>query len=272
MDIALKNLIHETYIRDISDKIRSVQRYKMQKGEYICAIAPFGYIKSNTEKNKLEIDLEAAKTVEYIFSLAVDGITPTRIAQILNSEKILTPLMYRKKNGTHLTRGWTATGETNIWTNSAVKRIIQDERFAGTMVGHRAESVDVLSKRTVQVPNSERIVVPNTHEAVVTYEIYTQAQKVIGSRGTIQNRNMPKPLFFKKIKCGRCGHVLRCITNKKCPHYYCEQRKFTVPQICIEQIDEETLKNTVLKILNLFIATKKDEFNKTEIIVSSTSE
>lgn len=246
MEVALRNLIHETYIRDISNKIRSVQRHKMKKGEYLCAIAPFGYIRSATEKNKLAIDPEAADTVRYIFKLACEGNSPTMIANKMNEEKILTPLMYRKKNNTHGQRGWSSTNETNIWTDAIIRRILQDRRYTGDMVGHRAEKSDVLDNRTVQIPESERIVVPNTHEAIVSKEIFQAGKSVIKKIKKSGYFPPVKTLFSQILLCGHCNHLL-IYERVKYPYYKCKFDLF-MPE-CRLKLDEVMLKKAILNIL-----------------------
>ena len=88
LDVSLKAMVYEMYSRDISEKIRCMQQAKMKKGEYLCAIAFYGYKRSQTRKNSLEIDGQAAGIVRRIFQMAVDGMEPTQIALRLNTEGI----------------------------------------------------------------------------------------------------------------------------------------------------------------------------------------
>ena len=119
LDVSLKAMVYEMYSRDISEKIRCVQKAKMKKGEYLCAIAFYGYKKSGTEKNKLEIDEPAADVVRRIFRMAADGTAPTQIALSLNTEGILSPLAYRRRNHTDGGDGkWPVTLPTGQGTMS----------------------------------------------------------------------------------------------------------------------------------------------------------
>ncbi len=70
LDVSLRTLVYELYSRDISEKIRSVKQAQMEKGEYTCGIAFYGYKKSAAGKNQLEIDEPAAKIVRRIFQMA----------------------------------------------------------------------------------------------------------------------------------------------------------------------------------------------------------
>ena len=68
-----KAIINDMYAKDISKKIKGVLREKELKGEYLGSIAPYGYKKSTTKKNKLEIDKNVSYVVEKIFELYLQG-------------------------------------------------------------------------------------------------------------------------------------------------------------------------------------------------------
>jgi DNA invertase Pin-like site-specific DNA recombinase len=51
-----KAIINDMYAKDISKKIKGVLKEKELKGEYLGSYAPYGYKKSQNQKNKLEID------------------------------------------------------------------------------------------------------------------------------------------------------------------------------------------------------------------------
>jgi len=65
--LPFRNVIHEMYAKDISRKIKAAKRTKGQNGKYVASFAPYGYMKSETEKGVWEIDPEAAAVVKYIF-------------------------------------------------------------------------------------------------------------------------------------------------------------------------------------------------------------
>ena len=52
--LPIKNFINDSYCRDISMKVKSSQKTKRQRGEFIGAFAPYGY-KKNNKKKKNEI-------------------------------------------------------------------------------------------------------------------------------------------------------------------------------------------------------------------------
>ena len=223
LDVSLKAMIYEMYSRDISEKVRCVQREKMKKGEYLCAIAFYGYKRSETKKNRLEIDGPAAETVRRIFRMAAEGTKPTQIASVLNAEHIPAPLAYRRENHTDGMRGWKVAGDTAYWSRENVRRIISDERYTGCLVGRKRTKVDVSQKRTVKVPREDWIVAKDAHEAIVPRETYEQAQQVIKHNVRKKEPGKPSQRFRGLLKCAVCGRTLMRMRCKK-PYFACPTR------------------------------------------------
>ena len=224
LDVSLKAMVYEMYSRDISEKIRCVQQAKMRKGEYLCGIAFYGYQKSAIEKNKLVIDECAAKVVRRIFGLAAEGNALSEIAAILNDDGVLTPLMYRKANHTDRTRGWTAADGISYWTRENVKRIVSDERYTGCLIFRKRRKADVSTNRTEPVPKEEWIVAKDSHEAIISNELFEQAQNILRHVEWKKPKGKPHRKFRGILKCASCKRVLVQVECKK-PYFYCQYRK-----------------------------------------------
>ena len=98
LELAIINLANQHYNKDLAVKSVTAKNVKSKRGEYL-AHAPFGYKKSDTERNKLVPDDEAAEYVRLIFSLACEGRRSVEIAQILNAQGIPSPSVYKVRNG-----------------------------------------------------------------------------------------------------------------------------------------------------------------------------
>lgn len=61
--LPIKNLMNDSYSRDISVKIRSHLEVKKRKGQFVGAFAAYGYLKSPDDKNQLVVDDYAAEVV-----------------------------------------------------------------------------------------------------------------------------------------------------------------------------------------------------------------
>ena len=64
-----KSVMNEYYARDISKKIRSAKRSRALNGQHCGSRPPYGYIKSPSNKHKLIVDEETAKTVRWMFQM-----------------------------------------------------------------------------------------------------------------------------------------------------------------------------------------------------------
>lgn len=95
--VPIKNFVNESYCRDISGKVRSHQKIKREKGEFIGAFAPYGYCKDPENKNCLVIDSYAADIVRKIFSWKIDGFSLGAIAEKLNVRHVQSPKEYKRQ-------------------------------------------------------------------------------------------------------------------------------------------------------------------------------
>lgn len=246
LDVSLKAMIYEMYSRDISEKIRCVQQAKMRKGEYLCAIAFYGYKRSQTEKNKLEVDESAASIVRRVFQMAAEGMKPIEIAKALNAEDIPSPLMYRRENHTDGQRGWTAAGEMVYWMRETVRRILADERYTGCLISRKRTKADVSTKRTEAVPKEDWIVAKDTHEPIVSQEVFKAAGRVLKPYGYKKPSSRPKQLFHGLPKCALCGRALSRNISKN-TYFFCPTGKAVMNSPCGKvHLPEQTLKEGLI--------------------------
>lgn len=264
LEVSLKAMIYEMYSHDSSEKIRCVQRAKMRKGEYLCAIAFYGYKRSETIKNKLEVDSTAAKVVSRIFHMAAEGMIPSKIAAKLNQEGVPSPLMYRKSNHTDKLRTWKTAGNRTYWTRENVRRIICDKRYTGCFVGHKRTVADLSTRRTKPVPKEEWIVAEDTHEAIITKETFAEAQKILHHTTQKKSANKPYQKFHGLIKCAYCNRSLMRTVCKQ-TYFSCPTAKITANQACIAiHLEEVVLENTLLTAIQAQIPSGIESALKTE--------
>ncbi|MFG6346061.1 MAG: recombinase family protein [Lachnospiraceae bacterium] len=216
MSVALKNLVYGMYSADLSKKIRSARDIWARNGEFIGQYAPYGYRKKPEDKHELLIDENVAWVVRKIFHMAADGINHSEIARQLNEAEIPTRYLYHKLKGDNFPDKQPHV-KIKKWDNTAVKDIITNETYLGTMFWNRAKCGMDTDKKRVAQPRETWIVVENQHEALVSKELFDKANaNIVGldmSGRTVGKKN----LFFI---CGYCGKTLkhRSRTNDK---YFC---------------------------------------------------
>jgi uncharacterized coiled-coil protein SlyX/ribosomal protein S27E len=240
LELAIINLANQHYNKDLAVKSMSAKNVKSKRGEYL-AHAPFGYKKSDAEKNKLVPDEEAAGYVRLIFSLACEGRRTVEIAQILNAQGVPSPSVYKIRNGWN--NMWTQVIDPDycFWTNGAIYKLLKNDVYLGTVSANRFKVTEPGTGRTKRRPKEEWIVVPNAHEPLVSVEDFKQAQKVLAKQRYFDK---PEHIFGNKVKCPACGHAMihytrsnprfKCGTVKMTDHYGCKTH--TISQADIEKI------------------------------------
>jgi DNA invertase Pin-like site-specific DNA recombinase len=250
LDVGFRNLIYSLYSKDLSQKVRSAKKTRMEKGEFISSHAPYGYAKSPENRKKLVIDEKAAAVVRRIFAMADEGKNAVQIAGVLNAENIPTPYVYKRLMGCD--RKYNVVGNTNHWMNTTILTIIRDERYTGKMVNGKNRNPFVGSKHGKRIPQSEWIVVPNTHEAIVSEKLFSSVQERFSAPARIRTEPAEVRPLMGKVKCGVCRHVMRRSNSPSATaYYYCESHQYVADSTCTkDRISEVNLIQTVLSVIH----------------------
>lgn len=266
IDVGFRNLIYDMYSKDLSQKVKTAKTVKMKKGEYIGSFAPYGYLKSKEKKNAIVVDDEAALIVKRIFKLASEGNNTSAIAKILNSENIPSPGAYFKEKNTN--KKWSKTKSTLVWQTMAILKILKDETYTGKTLNHKRETPDVNSRQTVAVPREQWIVVPNTHEAIVSEELFEKAQGAIRKIDKRKSYTLDtERVLYGQMKCGFCNKNLQRFP-RKIPYYKCSRYLYDDQCLCYRgKINEAA----VLDVLLVSIQQQAALANKVEKLVSKAA-
>lgn len=220
--IPIKNLMNESYCRELSKKLRNQFRIQRGNGEFLGAFASYGYCKSPDDKHKLIVDESAAEVVKGIFSLKFRGYSQTAIAEFLTKEHIPTPMEYKKSQGLNYKTGF-STGTDPKWSAVTINRILTNPIYMGTLVQGKRGTPNYKVKSMKDRKESEWSVIKGNHPAIIDPLMFTAVQKML-ERDT---RTSPKseavfPLGGV-IFCADCGQSMlrRSVTRgKRKFHYY----------------------------------------------------
>jgi len=205
--LPVKNFINDAYCRDISVKVKSQQKMKRESGQYIGAFAMYGYMKDPDDKNHLIIDKYAAGIVESIFEWKVDGYSFKAIAERLNDMGVLSPLEYKKSNGEKFKTGF-HTRKRGKWSAQAVRRILMDETYTGTLVQGKSERVNYKVKKSVTKPAEEWVRIPDAHEAIVSKDLFGVVQQLLRTDCRSASGKNTSHLYSGLLFCGDCGEQM----------------------------------------------------------------
>lgn len=215
-DIApFKNILNDMYARDISRKVKAAKRQRAKQGLFVSSQAPYGYKRDPENKNHLVIDDEAAQTVRQIFQLALAGLGEVNIAKELQSQRIIKPSVYKfRKGDTRFSKhGDQTTDECFKWCPATVRTILGNQVYLGHMINHRTEIVNYKTKKQRAVPLEDQIIVLNTHEAIVSQELFDQVWSIRKNRWCPADQQRDN-IFRGMLFCSCCGSVLSIAHRK----------------------------------------------------------
>ncbi len=223
LTVSVKNIMNESYARDISVKTRAALQVKRRNGDFVGFFPVYGYLRSEDNRNQLVPDPYAADVVRDIFRMRLEGASANRIAYNLNTMGILSPLAYKKSHGLPCAkRGFTDKPDCQ-WSATTIIRILQDETYVGTLVQGKQGTPNFKIRVSEKRPTSDWIRVPNVHEALITRHDFDLVQRLKG----LDTRTAPGQtgvyLFSGLLICGSCGScmVRRTVRVKdKTYHYY----------------------------------------------------
>ena len=240
IEIPLKNIINEVYAKDISRKVGSAIEIQKREGRYGGGVAPYGYKKSSTVKGKYEVDEEAAEVVRYIFRLRSEGYGYCSIVKILNEKGIKSPSAYRYEKG--IVRN--EKGSNVLWKIYAIEDMLRDEVYLGNMVRGKTHSAMHKGEKRHYVPRAEWVIVPGTHEPIVSKELFEAVQAVNEKKAQEHKDNLEKAkenpkrdnLFKGKIFCGDCGITMGgAVGNYNSMSYYCPNYRENGAMGCVKK-------------------------------------
>lgn len=201
--VPVKNFVNDSYARDISCKVRSHLKMKREKGDFTGAFAFFGYKKSCENRNRLVPDDYAAAIVKKIFAWKIDGYSNLAIAGLLNGFGILSPMEYRKMRGEKFQTGF-ATGIQSKWSAVAVKRILTNENYTGTLVQGKEEKVNYKVRKSIRKPEEEWTKVQEAHEAIISKEDFEIVQNLLKIDTRAGNGKKRAHMYAGLLFCGDC--------------------------------------------------------------------
>ncbi len=259
--IPVKNLINDTYCRDISIKIRSHLAIKRERGECIAPFAVYGYKKDEKNKNQLVVDEEAAAIVCEIFKRKLDGFSAQAIANWLNRQGVLSPLEYKHSKGSRYFTTFKQKDKSR-WTAVAVFRILKNPAYIGTLVQGKRSTPNYKVRKLFDVPEKQWVSVPNSHEAIVSKEIFESVEKLLlADTRTAPSQNCTYPLSGL-LYCGDCGRSMvrknNSYANKPYIYYICSGYKNREGCRMSHSIRDRALEGAVLAALKGYIAAVLD--------------
>lgn len=250
--IPIKNIMNESYCRELSKKLRNQFRIQRGNGEFLGAFASYGYCKSPDDKHKLIVDEYAAEVVRGIFSLKVKGYSQNVIADYLNNEKILPPAEYKKSLGMKYKTGFQASTQSK-WSVVTLNRILTNPIYIGTLVQGKRGTPNYKIKTMRTRSENDWVVVENNHQAIIDPLVFSTVQKMM-ERDTRRPPNTDVLLPLAGVLfCPDCGFSLqrRTVKRGKQKYYYYVCASYKNGKGCSSHsIEQKKLEETVLHAIS----------------------
>lgn len=260
--LPFKNLMNDSYSRDLSIKVRSQFEVKRKRGEFIGSFAPYGYKKDPENKNHLVIDEYAASVVRDIFQWRISGISNEKIADKLNKSGILSPAEYKRSKGQNYYCGF-GTDKPSRWSPVAVGRILSNSNYLGWVVQGKRTTPNYKVKKVILKKPEEWITVKNMHDAIIAEDDFFTVQTLLKMDARSSPGEEYVNLFSGIVECGDChSRMNRKLVSagkdaqgktRKYPYYICSSNKKNKNICSSHMISEKELEKTILSAINYHV-------------------
>lgn len=222
--VPLKNMINDVYAKDISRKIITSFRARQEKGEFLPAFAPYGYVKSKEVAYRYEVDQETAPYVRMIFEWKAEGVSHNEICKRLNDMGAVTPARRKVDLGIWRAEKYKHT----VWHGRTIIDIMKNPTYTGCIVYGRIPKSLYEGIKMHRAPEEEWRYVLDAHEPIISQELFDKVQNMFADRAEKFKAKMDEnaPLrelvtnhFKGKIYCGDCGKRMRFVkpTDRRYP-------------------------------------------------------
>ena len=229
----------------LSENVTWGKRKSFQDGNVSLAYKNFlGYEKGSDGRPK--IVEEEAVIIRLIYKLFLQGMAPKGIAKHLTDNGVLSP------------RG------KNKWSAKVVTSILSNEKYKGDAILQKTYMVDFMNKKIKknegEVP---QYYVKNSHEAIITPEVFDVVQYELRTRQDDGKHNFSNHHFASKIHCGICGEtyglrILHAGTKKEHRVWKCKSRYTRDVECASQNVTSEMVENAFIKAFNQLIDNKDD--------------
>ena len=235
----------------------------------------YGYQKDPSNHTKLFVDELAAETVQDIFRWKISGMNNQSIADRLNAKKVPSPVARKLQSGAKLSLHFRKSDEPP-WSAKAVDRILHNEVYIGKLVQGKTRRLDYRSKKKMNVPMRDWVIVDNTHEAIISAEQFELVQRILETETRRPNDAETVALFAGFLYCGDCGSRLvrrsASYKGKRYIYYQCSSSKQNKGSCTSHNLRDEKLYNIVRNALQMQIQIVMEEAEFVESIRQAQQE
>ncbi len=249
--VPMKNLVNETYSKDISEKVISTFEIMAKNGKFIAGTSPYGYTFDSNDKHHLVIDEKEAEIVRIIFDMALKGDGRIKITKYLNDNGILCRREIKRRKKYNLSMEPFEVESKYLWGTTTIGRMLKSEVYIGNLEQLKTCKMNFKSRDIISKEKEEWIKFERAHDSIIPTIVFNKVQKNI-KRNTYKKR---KPnhysIYNGKLKCADCGRAMMRQDdyrgNRKVSNYFCSRFLRTKAGCKSHKIKTSTLESIVLE-------------------------
>lgn len=251
--ITIMSSLAQEESRSISENVTWGQRKRFADGKVSLPYKQFlGYEKG--EDGFPKIVPEEAEIIRLIYSLFMEGKTPTTIAKVLTRAGIPTPAGKSK------------------WLSGVIQSILTNEKYKGSAKLQKRFTVDFLQKK-MKVNEGEvpQYYVENSHEAIIAPDEWEAVQAEMQRRKALGTKYSGNSVLATRLVCADCGSFFGSkvwhSTSKyrrviwQCNHKFAGGEKCKTPHL-----DEADIKTRFMTAFNILWAEKAELIDNCRLI------
>ena len=206
----IMNVFNEWHAANTSKKIRAVKRANAKEGIYTAKKASYGYKMGTDKKRAPVIDEETAPIVRRIFEMYASGTSPRKIAETLNLEGVLSPAAYAYEKFGQKAK----PNAMGLWSAITIREMLNKIIYIGHMPQLRWTSLSYKNHKRFRKDKNEWAVVYNTHEPIISQELWNRVQERQKSIATGKKTKLgfTHPLSGFVV-CADCGNKMKLCTS-----------------------------------------------------------
>ena len=154
------------------------------RGKFLGSNAPYGYkVNKNHPLRQLIVDEPAAKVVQSIYKMVLDGMPLRAISMRLQEQELSIPGKYFR-NG-HLYRE--PEDEVKLWRIGTISNILHTQLHLETWYKENERQGITKARSGHFTDEDEWIIVEDTHQPIVSREVFEKVQSILSRKGREQH-------------------------------------------------------------------------------------
>ena len=143
----------------------------------------------------------------------ISGDSARMIADRLNRDQVDSPRFYHY---TKMGRPNPLSQQKNVWGSATITQLLRNQVYLGHMVQGKREVISFKTKKRRQIDPEDWIIVENTHEPIISRELWDRVQARLKANYRVYETKRTKTvgLFAGILRCSDCGSPLAYMNKK----------------------------------------------------------